>query len=90
MFDGLSFDPFALFDDGFCPTEVGVGGRDVVQALVIALMVVCPNHNRQMHYGKVKIADDTEQAWTLTIDDQHLQVQDLVCARLAHFVAPCT
>ncbi len=44
IFDSLSFDPFALLDDGFCPAEVGVGGRDVVQALVIALMVVmCPS-----------------------------------------------
>ena len=40
IFDSLSFDLFALLDDGFCPAEVGVGGRDVVQALVIALMVV--------------------------------------------------
>ena len=40
IFDSLSFDPFALLDDGFCPAEVGVGGRYVVQALVIALMVV--------------------------------------------------
>ena len=40
IFDSLSFDPFTLFDDGLCPAEVGVGGRYVVQALVIALMVV--------------------------------------------------
>ena len=40
IFDSLSFDPFSLFDDGLCPSEVGVGGRDVVQALVVALMVV--------------------------------------------------
>ena len=40
IFDSLSFDPFTLFDDGLCPAEVGIGGRDVVQALVIALMVV--------------------------------------------------
>ena len=40
MFDGLSLDPFALFDDGGRPAEVGVGGRHVVQALVVALMVV--------------------------------------------------
>ena len=40
MFDGLSFDPFTLLDDGLCPAEVGVGRRDVVQDLVIALMVV--------------------------------------------------
>jgi hypothetical protein len=36
IFDGLSLDPFALFDDGWGSAEVGVGGRHVVQALVIA------------------------------------------------------
>ena len=40
MFDGLSFDPLALFDDGLLPAEVGVGGCDVVEALVVTLMVV--------------------------------------------------
>ncbi len=40
MFDGLAFDPFALFDDGGCPAEVGVGGRHIVQALVVALVIV--------------------------------------------------
>ena len=40
MFDGLSLDPFTLFDDGWCPAEVGVGGRHVVQALVVTLVVV--------------------------------------------------
>ena len=40
MLDGLSLDPFALFDDGGGPAEVGVGGRHVVQALVVALVVV--------------------------------------------------
>ena len=40
MLDGLSFDPFTLFDDGWRPAEVGVGGRHVVQALVISLVVV--------------------------------------------------
>ena len=40
IFDGLSFYPFALLDDGLRPAEVGIGRRDVVQALMIALMVV--------------------------------------------------
>ena len=40
IFDGFAFDPFSLFDDGLCPAEVGVGGRDVFQAIVVALMVV--------------------------------------------------
>jgi hypothetical protein len=38
--DCLSFDPFALFDDGRGPTEVGVGRRDVAETLVIAAMIV--------------------------------------------------
>ncbi len=40
MFDGLSFDPFTLLDDGCRPAEVGIGGRHVVQALVVSAMVV--------------------------------------------------
>lgn len=40
MFDGLSFDPFALFDDGRSPAEVGVCLRHVVQALMVTLVVV--------------------------------------------------
>ena len=40
IFDGLSFDPFALFDDGLRSAEVGVCGRHVGQALVVALVVV--------------------------------------------------
>ena len=40
MFDGLSLDPFALFDDGAGPAEVGIGRRHIVQALVVALVVV--------------------------------------------------
>ena len=40
LFDGLAFDPFSLLDDGAGPAEVGIGGRHVVQALVLALVVV--------------------------------------------------
>ena len=39
-FDGLLFDPFSLLDDGLTPSEVGVGGRHVAQALVVALVIV--------------------------------------------------
>ena len=38
--DGLAFDPFALFDDGFGPAEVSVGEHQVLQTLVIALMII--------------------------------------------------
>jgi hypothetical protein len=40
MLDGLSLDPFALLDDCRSRTEVGVGGRHIVQALVVTLVVI--------------------------------------------------
>ena len=40
VLDGLAFDPFARPDDVIGPAEVGVGGRHVAQALMIALVVV--------------------------------------------------
>ena len=40
MLDGLSLDPFALIEDGSCPSEVGVGGRQVGQRFVVTLAVV--------------------------------------------------
>ena len=39
-FDGLSFDPFSLFQDCLAPSEVDVGRGEVLQALVIAPVVV--------------------------------------------------
>jgi hypothetical protein len=48
MFDGLPLAPFSLFDDGLGPTEVGVGGRHVVQALVIALVIVVLDERRDL------------------------------------------
>ena len=40
MFECLSLDPFSSLDDCWCPAEVGIGGCDVVEALVVALVVV--------------------------------------------------
>ena len=48
MFDGLPFDPFTLFDDGFSPSEVGIGGRHVAEALVVALVVVMLDERRDL------------------------------------------
>jgi len=39
-FDGLSFDPFSLLQDGLTAPEVDIGRRDVLKALVMAPMVV--------------------------------------------------
>ena len=40
MFECLSLDPFSSFDDGGSPAEVGIGGCDVAEAIVVAAMVV--------------------------------------------------
>jgi hypothetical protein len=40
MFDGLSLDPLALFDDGLGPAEIGVGLGNVVEALVVLPIVL--------------------------------------------------
>jgi hypothetical protein len=40
LFEGFAFDPFSLFDDGFCSAEVGICRCDVFQALVIARVIV--------------------------------------------------
>ena len=50
MFDGLPFDPFALLDDGLGPAEVGVGGRHVVQALVVAPVIVVLDERRDLAF----------------------------------------
>ncbi len=39
-FDGFPFDPFSFFQDGLAASEVDVGRGEVLQALVVAAMVV--------------------------------------------------
>ena len=39
-FAGLSFDPLSLFQNGLAAPEVDVGPREILQALVVAPMVV--------------------------------------------------
>ncbi len=39
-FDSLSFDPFSLFQDGPSPSDVGIGRGQIIDALVIAVVVV--------------------------------------------------
>ena len=38
--DGLSFDPFSFQDDCLTASEVDVGGGEIVQAFVVALVIV--------------------------------------------------
>ena len=40
QFDGLSLDPLSLQQNGLAAPEVDVGGREIVEALVIAPMIV--------------------------------------------------
>ena len=40
LFDGFSLDAFSLQQDGLTTPEVDIGGGEIVQALVIAPMVV--------------------------------------------------
>jgi hypothetical protein len=39
-FDGFSFVPFSLFQNGLTAPEVDVGGLEVLQALMVAMVVV--------------------------------------------------
>ena len=50
MFDGLSLDPFALFDDGWRPAEVGVCRCHVGQALVVSLVIVVSNEGLDLGF----------------------------------------
>src|SRR3954454_1227490 len=40
QFDGLSLDPLSLQQNGLAAPEVDVGGREIVEALVIAPLIV--------------------------------------------------
>ena len=49
LFDSIAFDPFALFDDGFCPAEVDIDRRYVVQAVMIALVIIMLDKRLNLH-----------------------------------------
>ena len=48
--DGLAFDPFAFEEDGFSPPEVDVSRSEIVEALVIAGMVVVLDEGRDLAF----------------------------------------
>ena len=50
LFDGLSLDPFSLQQDGLAASEVDVGGREIVEALVIARVVVALDEGRDLGF----------------------------------------
>ena len=48
--DGLAFDPFAFEEDGLGPSEVDVGRREIVEALVVSRMVVVRYEGRELAF----------------------------------------
>lgn len=48
LFDRLSLDPFSLRQNGMAAPEVDVGGGEIVEALVIAPMVVMLDEGRDL------------------------------------------
>ena len=40
LFDGVLFDPFACKKDGLAASEVDVGRRQILQALMVTLVIV--------------------------------------------------
>ena len=50
VLDGLSFDPFPFQQDGLAAPEVDIGGREVIQALVVALVVVVLDEDAELGF----------------------------------------
>jgi hypothetical protein len=50
LLDGQSFDPFALQEDSLAAAEVDVGRREVVDALVIAAVVIVVDERRDLGF----------------------------------------
>ena len=67
MFDGLSFDPFSFQQDGLSPTEVSVGGCDVVQALVVSPVIVILDEGLDL--GLKVVGATGSGTWWMEADD---------------------
>ena len=50
VLDGLSFDPFPFQQDGLAVPEVDIGGREVIQALVVAPVVVVLDEGAELGF----------------------------------------
>ena len=48
--NGLSLDPFSIGQDGWAASEVNVGRGEIVDALVIAAVVVVVNEGRDLGF----------------------------------------
>ena len=50
VLDGLSFDPFPFQQDGLAAPEVDIGGREVIQALGVAPVVVVLDEDAELGF----------------------------------------
>ena len=50
VLDGLSFDSFPFQQDGLAAPEVDIGGREVIQALVVAPVVVVLDEGAELGF----------------------------------------
>ncbi len=60
VFDSFLFDPFSAVYNGLCAAEVNIGGCDVVEALVVAFMIVlkgrlCANAPRSFQFDGLSL-----------------------------------
>tara|TARA_R110000787_G_scaffold82392_1_gene178044 strand:- start:615 stop:845 length:231 start_codon:yes stop_codon:yes gene_type:complete len=50
LLDGVSFDPFALEQDGLAAPEVDVSRGEIVEVLVVSAMVVMHDESRDLGF----------------------------------------
>ena len=67
----LSLDPFSSFDDGGSPAAIDIGRRHIVEALVVALVVVVLDEGLDLLF---------EIAWQEVVFQQHAVLQCLMPA----------
>ena len=70
-FDGRSFDPFPLFQNGLASTEVDIGGGEIADALVIASVIVVIDEGLD---GQLKCS------WQMVVFEQDAVLQRLMPA----------
>jgi len=80
--DGVSFDPFPLFDDGLSPPKVNVRGRQVLNALVVALVIVVIDEGIDLGFER------TRQVVVLQQDGLFSTTLDNVMAVIAWLYVP--
>ena len=71
QFDSASLDPFSLQQDGLASAEVNVGRREIVEALVVALIVIALDEGLDLGF---------EIAWEKVVLQQDAVLQRLVPA----------